>query len=370
MRLASDLGLPADGYQGNWIPHQLRRAVEDGVFFVGDSAGHCLPLTAEGIRTALYFGLACGRELRAVLDGQSHARAGAGPLRAPSRTPTRASSAGCWRSSGPSGQMTPSRAAGGAGEGPSRAGAWRAGRSRTTWRSRRPRSSPPGRRQVLERQREQADALLDGRLGQVGVAEHEPVVARARPQVAVAERVDPDRAATGGAHQGEPVDRRGQAHDRVQAGRHAGHARAGQVAGDRRHERVAPRAVAAARLAQMAVVVAGSRSAGRARAARASASRRRPGACCSATASTSRCGQHQPAEPQRRGERLADGPHVRHAVGGEALQRAPAAGGRSGTRRRSRPRSRAPRGVARPRQQRRPPARPKRRRRSATGGRG
>src|SRR5205823_5358635 len=35
---------------------------------VGDSAGHCLPLTAEGIRTALYFGLACGRELRAVVE--------------------------------------------------------------------------------------------------------------------------------------------------------------------------------------------------------------------------------------------------------------------------------------------------------------
>jgi menaquinone-9 beta-reductase len=67
VRLARDLRLPADGYQGNWIPHQLRPAVEDGVFFVGDSAGHCLPLTAEGIRTALYFGIACGRELRAVL---------------------------------------------------------------------------------------------------------------------------------------------------------------------------------------------------------------------------------------------------------------------------------------------------------------
>jgi flavin-dependent dehydrogenase len=68
VRLARDLGLPPDGYQGNWIPHQLRSAVEDGVFFAGDSAGHCLPLTAEGIRTALYFGLACGRELRAVLE--------------------------------------------------------------------------------------------------------------------------------------------------------------------------------------------------------------------------------------------------------------------------------------------------------------
>jgi flavin-dependent dehydrogenase len=70
VQLAGDLGLPAVRYQGNWIPHQLRAAVEDGVFFAGDSAGHCLPLTAEGIRTALYFGLACGRELRAVLEGR------------------------------------------------------------------------------------------------------------------------------------------------------------------------------------------------------------------------------------------------------------------------------------------------------------
>jgi len=69
VRLAAELGLPPEGYQGNWIPHKLRSAVEDDVFFVGDSAGHCLPLTAEGIRTALYFGLACGRELRAVLEG-------------------------------------------------------------------------------------------------------------------------------------------------------------------------------------------------------------------------------------------------------------------------------------------------------------
>jgi flavin-dependent dehydrogenase len=68
VRLARDLDLPPDGYQGNWIPHQLRPAVEDGVFFVGDSAGHCLPLTAEGIRTAFYFGIACGRELRAVIE--------------------------------------------------------------------------------------------------------------------------------------------------------------------------------------------------------------------------------------------------------------------------------------------------------------
>jgi flavin-dependent dehydrogenase len=67
--LATDLALEPVGFQGNWIPHQLRPAVEDGVFFVGDSAGHCLPLTAEGIRPAFYFALALGRELRAALAG-------------------------------------------------------------------------------------------------------------------------------------------------------------------------------------------------------------------------------------------------------------------------------------------------------------
>ena len=68
--LAAELGRDRVRYQGNWIPHKLRRATEGGVFFVGDSAGHCLPLSAEGIRTALYFGIALGRELRGVVEGR------------------------------------------------------------------------------------------------------------------------------------------------------------------------------------------------------------------------------------------------------------------------------------------------------------
>jgi flavin-dependent dehydrogenase len=68
--LAEDLEQERVGYQGNWIPHELRRATEGGVFFAGDSAGHCLPLSAEGIRTALYFGIALGRELRGVVEGR------------------------------------------------------------------------------------------------------------------------------------------------------------------------------------------------------------------------------------------------------------------------------------------------------------
>ncbi|MEX1141763.1 MAG: hypothetical protein WD993_04605 [Thermoleophilaceae bacterium] len=70
VELTQDLGREPSGYQGNWIPHKLRRATEDGAFFAGDSAGHCLPLTAEGIRTAFYFGIVCGREIRSVLAGE------------------------------------------------------------------------------------------------------------------------------------------------------------------------------------------------------------------------------------------------------------------------------------------------------------
>jgi flavin-dependent dehydrogenase len=69
--LAQELERDPVRYQGNWIPHRLRDSTEDGIFFAGDSAGHCLPLTAEGIRTAFYFGIALGRELRSVVEGRS-----------------------------------------------------------------------------------------------------------------------------------------------------------------------------------------------------------------------------------------------------------------------------------------------------------
>ena len=68
--LAARLGREPSGYQGNWVPHRLRPAGQDGVWFVGDSAGHCLPLSAEGIRTAFYFGVAAGREIRSALEGR------------------------------------------------------------------------------------------------------------------------------------------------------------------------------------------------------------------------------------------------------------------------------------------------------------
>src|SRR4051812_34126690 len=76
LELARDVDVSPVRFQGNWIPHRIRPAVEGHTFFAGDSAGHCLPVTAEGIRPALYFGLALGRELRAVhLGWQSRERA-------------------------------------------------------------------------------------------------------------------------------------------------------------------------------------------------------------------------------------------------------------------------------------------------------
>ena len=67
--IARRLQVDAVRYQGNWFPHRLRAAAEDGVFFAGDSAGHCIPLSGEGIRTAFHFGTAAGAEIAAVLDG-------------------------------------------------------------------------------------------------------------------------------------------------------------------------------------------------------------------------------------------------------------------------------------------------------------
>lgn len=54
---------------GGGIPSRLRDPIAGPVLLVGDAAGQCLPLTAEGIRPALVFGQAAGRLARRALDG-------------------------------------------------------------------------------------------------------------------------------------------------------------------------------------------------------------------------------------------------------------------------------------------------------------
>jgi menaquinone-9 beta-reductase len=75
-RLLREHGIAAGAYHGTYFPHRLLRPTVDRIFAVGDAAGQCLPLTAEGIRPALYFGGECGRIVQQILDGTLPLEAG------------------------------------------------------------------------------------------------------------------------------------------------------------------------------------------------------------------------------------------------------------------------------------------------------
>jgi flavin-dependent dehydrogenase len=67
---------PADEH-GGYFPSRRRPTMTGDVFRVGDAAGHCLPLTGEGIRPALFFGTMLGRLVQGFLAGdQTQAEAG------------------------------------------------------------------------------------------------------------------------------------------------------------------------------------------------------------------------------------------------------------------------------------------------------
>src|SRR5207249_9790372 len=68
--------IAAGPYHGAYFPNRLGRATVGRLFAVGDAAGQCLPLTAEGIRPALYFGGECGKILQRVIAGSLTFEAG------------------------------------------------------------------------------------------------------------------------------------------------------------------------------------------------------------------------------------------------------------------------------------------------------
>jgi len=68
-RFLATQGVVPTTYHGTYFPNRLLRATVGRVFAVGDAAGQCLPLTAEGIRPAIYFGDQCGVLVQRVLDG-------------------------------------------------------------------------------------------------------------------------------------------------------------------------------------------------------------------------------------------------------------------------------------------------------------
>jgi len=61
--------LRAGAIHGGYLASGLRAPIVDDVFVVGDASGQCLPLTGEGIRTAVLAGWKVGDLLQQLLDG-------------------------------------------------------------------------------------------------------------------------------------------------------------------------------------------------------------------------------------------------------------------------------------------------------------
>ncbi len=69
LRMRDQLGAGRE-HHGGAIACVPRTPVDGRTLFVGDAAGHALPVTLEGIRPAAYFGAAAGRLIRAALEGE------------------------------------------------------------------------------------------------------------------------------------------------------------------------------------------------------------------------------------------------------------------------------------------------------------
>jgi len=69
-RFLEGLDLRPGRFHGTYFPAGLGAPTVGHVFAVGDAAGQCLPLTAEGIRPAVYFGRICGVLVQSVIDGR------------------------------------------------------------------------------------------------------------------------------------------------------------------------------------------------------------------------------------------------------------------------------------------------------------
>lgn len=62
-------GLQRAATHGGGMPVYRREPLAGEVLVVGDAAGQCVPLWAEGIRSAIFYSTVCGREIAAGLDG-------------------------------------------------------------------------------------------------------------------------------------------------------------------------------------------------------------------------------------------------------------------------------------------------------------
>lgn len=70
VRFMARFGLRPASVHGGYLASGFRDPVEDGVFVAGDAAGQCLPLTGEGIRTAILAGYRAGELVQDALAGR------------------------------------------------------------------------------------------------------------------------------------------------------------------------------------------------------------------------------------------------------------------------------------------------------------
>jgi len=70
VRFMARFGLRPGAVHGGYLASGFHDPVVRGVFVVGDAAGQCLPLTGEGIRTAVMAGYRVGELLQDVLEGR------------------------------------------------------------------------------------------------------------------------------------------------------------------------------------------------------------------------------------------------------------------------------------------------------------
>lgn len=81
-RFLTRFGVRAGEVHGGFLASGLRDPVYDGIYVVGDASGQCLPLTGEGIRTAVLAGWRCGELLQNLLDSRLDSLAAAVQYRA------------------------------------------------------------------------------------------------------------------------------------------------------------------------------------------------------------------------------------------------------------------------------------------------
>lgn len=68
-RFLAQYALERGETHGGVLAIARRAPLQEGVFVVGDAAGQCLPVTGEGIRTAIFHGIHCGQAIDRSLAG-------------------------------------------------------------------------------------------------------------------------------------------------------------------------------------------------------------------------------------------------------------------------------------------------------------